>query len=63
MKTNLDAIAKDVSDIQMNYFEENGFIPDIYFLNAMYTHGELNLTDSQENSLKMWFEISGIELH
>jgi hypothetical protein len=63
MKTNLDAIAKDVSGIQMNYLENHGFLPDAKFLFTLYIQGELILTDSQENSLKMWFEISGIELH
>jgi hypothetical protein len=61
MKINLDTIAKDISDIQMNYLEENGFIPNIHFLNAMYKQGELNLSDSQEDSLIQWFEVSGIE--
>jgi hypothetical protein len=61
MKANLDTMAKDISDIQMVYLENNGFIPNIRFLNAIYKQGELNLTDSQENSLIQWFEISGID--
>ena len=57
---NLDIIAKDISDLQMNYLKNYGFIPDVHFLYSMYTQGELILTDSQEDSLIQWFEVSNL---
>lgn len=60
MNNLINKIANDISEIQITYLKENGFLPDVHFLNKMYNQGELNLTDSQEDSLIQWFEIKGL---
>jgi hypothetical protein len=57
MANNIDKKAKDISDIQMYYLENHGFLPNAKLLFSMYSQGELILTDSQENSLREYFEI------
>jgi hypothetical protein len=60
MNTNLDKITNDIADVQIDFLKNYGYIPNVFELNSLYTQGELLLTDSQEDSLIQWFEVSNL---
>jgi hypothetical protein len=45
-----------ISTFKEKYFKTYNYLPTTIELYKLYTDGELNLTDEEENSLLQWYE-------